>query len=69
MSTVAAQKKLIQYYCPDTDGQQMARFVQPVLALLQAVRLFDPQQFICKHTWIDSDVISSFYLCQLFWPP
>jgi len=44
MSTVAAQKKLIQYYCPDTDGQQMARFVQPVLALLQAVRLFDPQQ-------------------------
>lgn len=39
-----ASAKLIQYYCSDTDGRQTARFVQPGLAFMQAVRLFDPQQ-------------------------
>ena len=39
-----AVAKLIQYYCSDTDGRQTARYVQPGLAFMQAVRLFDPQQ-------------------------
>jgi len=39
-----AAEKLIQYYCSDTDGQQTARYVQPGLAFMQAVQLFDPQQ-------------------------
>ena len=39
-----ATAKLTQYYCSDTNGRQTARFVQPGLAFMQAVRLFDPQQ-------------------------